>query len=424
MVLSILRQICFGPPAGSKQIFAPTDPVPPLVRRVRPSTRKSAQPLNIPCPDPTAEDSRRAAHRRRGQFWARQEDWPALSQRIHAADNLRHKTPGGMPIGELLSLGARSDVVSAAEHALLSGQPAATAPLIEGVDALEAVLEEHSSDPMIACVVAHAHLDIAWAWRSTRPLAKIPARNREAFDAHLSRAQDILSEHSSATLRSPLLASVNCIATVDLTPDADRVARAHEHLIMLDPHNPQSFRTMGIRLLPRWGGSIEMLELQARRVAAQTQPIWGAGGYCWTMLDAILRDDRACAQLDIAYFCDGLKDILDRCVDQHIVNLLAAYCANTMGTQVDGSDEAALVRAQIGTCADWIIRHHLNELHPMIWAHAARGFDQNLRVRCASRFATTGMADAHRIIKSLFRREIADGKRIVFTKSGAEALAA
>ena len=49
---------------------------------------------------------------------------------------------------------------------------------------------------------------------------------------------------------------------------------------------------------------------------------------------------------------------------------------------------------------------------------AARGFDNNLRVRCPDRFAASGEADALRIIGNLFRRDIAAGKPVVFTEDG------
>ena len=54
----------------------------------------------------------------------------------------------------------------------------------------------------------------------------------------------------------------------------------------------------------------------------------------------------------------------------------------------------------------------------MIWAHAARGFDNSLRVRSLERFAASGQADALRIIGNLFRRDIAAGNRVIFTEDG------
>ena len=54
----------------------------------------------------------------------------------------------------------------------------------------------------------------------------------------------------------------------------------------------------------------------------------------------------------------------------------------------------------------------------MIWAHAASGFDNNLRVSSARRFAARGRQQALCKIAELFSSEIAAGYRIVFTSDG------
>ncbi|MEO0389663.1 MAG: hypothetical protein AAF218_01855 [Pseudomonadota bacterium] len=393
----------------------------PLTALRRRTPRQPApQPaLSIPCPDPTAEDRRRDLIQQHGQRLARQEDWSTLAALMAKADAANDKTPGGMSRAELLSFGARADVVAAVEHALFAGPPSTSAPLLSGIAQLEEVLAGCPADPMIAAIVAQTHVDLGWAWRGTGWDAEVPARNRAAFAAHFDRAADILAAFEPKS--SALIASVTCAASAAYRHAPEDTAAAFETLITLDPATPQSFRAMGLRLLPRWGGALDALELHARRMAARTHATWGAGGYTWAMLDAIAMDDDACAQLDVDFFIDGLRDILERTDEQHIVNLLAAYCANTMGTHVDGCDTAALVRTQIAACADWIVKTHLRELHPMIWAHAARGFDQRLRVRNPDRFADAGLADAHRFLADLFRREIAEGHRIVFGENGPEA---
>lgn len=377
-------------------------------------------PLEIPCPDPTAEDSARDLHQTMGQRLARQENWTEISQAIRAAESACEKTPGGMTVAELISFGARSDVVQAAEHALLNGKPAKDAPLLDGIVSLEEVLAEHPDDYAIALVVAQAHIDIGWAWRGTGWTAEIPDRNRAAFEAHFDRAQSILKDFCAVSHASPLLAATCCAVRAGLSTDVNTVVVAYERLIDLDPLNARSFRAMGNHLLPRWFGTVHDLELQARRMAGRTHHIWGAGAYTWVLLDAIAYDDQVCASIDLEFFIEGMRDILERKPDQHTVNLLAAYCANTLGMTSHGSDEAALVRAQIADCARWIIRQQLTELHPMLWAHAARGFDNNLRVRCPHRFAASGHADAVRFLTDMFRREIAEGQRIIFTPHGAQ----
>lgn len=392
----------------------------PAARPQRPAAKPPLH-LNIPCPDPTLEDRTRDAHQNRALNLVRQEDWTALSKLIRAADETSAMTPGGMPVAELMAFGARADVVMAVEHALLDRTPPRDAPIMRGIEALEFVLDEHSDDYVINCIVAQAHMDLAWAWRGIGWDVEIAPRNREAFDAHFSRASDIIAQFKNAPQASALLASTQCALLRGHNASAQSVANRYEALIDLNPYNTGPLRALGTHMLPRWYGSLAGLELEARRTAARTQDIWGAGAYTWVMFDAISVDDDACARLDLPFFVEGLRDILARRAEPHTVNLLAAYCANTMGQACSGNDSADHIRAQIAECANWIVREHLTELHPMIWAHAAQGFVNNLRVASAQRFAAAGQDDALRIIADLFRPEIAEGKRITFTDQGAVA---
>lgn len=376
--------------------------------------------LTIPCPDPTAEERARDIHQMRGQKLARLEDWDKLTAEIAAADAARLKTPGGMPVAEILAFGARNDVVNAAEHALMNGRPAHDAPLMAGIEALEHVLSEHPENPVLASIVALAHVDLGWAWRGTAWKIEVPARNLEAFSAHFDRAHSILSEFDAASLDSPLVAAAKCALSAARTLPARQVARQFETWIDLDPHNGRAYRAFGAQMLPRWNGTYAQLELEARRTAGRLHDVWGAGAYAWTMFDAISSDTEACARVDLEFFLDGLHDILRHARDQHTVNLLLAYCANTMGATQTGNDEADYVRAQIAQSANWIVREHLTELHPMLWAHAARGFDNALRVRSPERFAASGHSDAMHFLRNVFRRELSAGKQVVFSQNGLE----
>ncbi len=378
--------------------------------------------LTIPCPDPTAEERARDVHQMRGQKLARLEDWDKLTAEISAADAARLKTPGGMPVAEILAYGARNDVVNAVEHALMNGRPAHDAPLLAGIEALEHVLSEDPKNPALASIVALAHVDLGWAWRGTAWKIEVPARNLEAFSAHFDRADSILSDFDATSLDSPLVAAAKCALSASRTLSPRQVAQQFETWIDLDPRNGRAYRAFGAQLLPRWNGSYDQLELEARRTAGRMHDVWGAGAYAWTMFDAISSDTAACALVDLDFFLDGLRDILRHTSDQHTVNLLLAYCANTMGATQTGNNEADYVRAQIAQAADWIVREHLTELHPMLWAHAARGFDNALRVRSAERFAASGHSDAMHFLRSVFRRELSSGKHVVFSQGGLEAV--
>ncbi|WP_386332919.1 hypothetical protein [Sulfitobacter sediminilitoris] len=404
-----------------KPSFAPTAPVPAQIRRRAPRTIMATptdDALHITCPDPTAEDAIRDKHLSRAQYLVRQERWDDLIALIQTADAQRHMTPGTMPVADLLAYGARADVVHAAEHALMDGHPAKGAPLLAGIEALEHVLAEYPKSYVVACIVAQTHMDIGWAWRGNCWDIEVPDRNRAAFEAHFDRATDIMAPFCPRKSGSPLLAATCCALLGGSDTGKRHAADRYEVLIDMNHANPRPMRAMGNHLLPRWFGSYEELELEARRTASRTADTWGAGGYTWVQFDAIGYDDQACANLDIDFFVEGLKDILKRRSDPYTVNLLAAYCANAIGQAFSGNDRADQVRSLIANSAQWIVRNHLTELHPMIWAHAARGFDNNLRVHSPTRFAASGRDDAMRIITAMFSKEIASGKRIVFTDTG------
>jgi hypothetical protein len=85
-----------------------------------------------------------------------------------------------------------------------------------------------------------------------------------------------------------------------------------------------------------------------------------------------------------------------------------------------GQGEADYVRGQIAAAAKWLIKDHMTELHPMVWANAARGFDNALKVRCPKRYAASGHADARRFLVNLFHSELAVGHEVLFTEKGAK----
>lgn len=402
-------------PEWARRFSAPTikTPVPLLTVQHNPEDH-----LSIPVAEHSADDQECRDARARGQFLARQERWRELAAEIGAADSQRLTTAGGMPVADLLSFGARADVVQAVEHALNEGPVIDDAPVLDGIMALEEVLLENEGDPVITQIVAQAHIDIAWAWRGTGWATMIPHINRQRCAAHFDRAATLMKPICGLELDSPMAQAICCALLAGGHNSGREVADQYEDLIDLAPNNPRHMRALGNHLLPRWFGSYEELELEARRTAARTQDIWGAGGYAWVYFDAILLDDDACARVDVEFFLDGLRDIVATHPQQEMVNLLAAYCAVAQNNNMGLHEEADLVRVQICSTADWLIRDHLTEVHPMVWAHAAVGFDNNARVTSPTRFAARGRADALQFIADLFREEISKGFRVTFTPEG------
>ncbi len=398
----------------SRQIAPPNKVAADAVAAVLPDQGQ----LNIPVAQLNAGDFVGRTTIERGRHLARQDRWEDLSAEMRAADAARDTAPDGLPIADLLAFGARSDVVLAAEHALSDGKALSDYDLLGGVADLEDVMQEHPGNPMIALIVALAHIDLAWAWRGTALDAILPPLHRSRCAAHFDRAAAILPKCKAALPDSPLVAAAGCALLAGQRRTSVRVADEYERLIALDPENQRHMRAMGSHLLPRWFGSYEELEVQALRNAARTQKIWGAGGYTWVQFDAIALDEEACARVDIEFFLEGLHDILERRPDQQTINMLSAYCAITVQNGVGLNEKADLVRSQLREAANWLIRDHLTELHPLIWAHAAAGFNNSVRVPSPERFAARGHRDALRAIADLFREELNSGKDVTFTSSG------
>lgn len=369
--------------------------------------------VEIPVREVEAGSDAAQQARDRGLFLARQDRWDDLAAEIRAADSARAAAPDGVPLAELLAYGARCDVVEAVEQALEHGAGAEDPALLSGIMSLEAMRQEHRRDPHVTLVVALAHIDIAWAWRGTGEEAALPALNRQRCAAHFDRAARLLEGFDATALDSPAVASAQCALLARRPGMAHRLADSHGALVDLDPQNFRAMRALGAHLLPDHAA----LDLEAHRTAARTQHVWGAGGYAWVWFDAIAQDPSACDAVDTDFFIDGLRDIVDARPEQEMINLLAAYCAVTLRRDGDAAAPDA-PRARIAACAGWLIRDHLTEVHPLIWAHAAQGFDNNLRVTSPQRFAALGRADALRAIADQFRDDLDRGLRITFTPEG------
>lgn len=374
-------------------------------------------PVNTATPDQVESEKLRD----HGVFLARQERWEDIEALVRTDDQNRTATTSGTPHAQLTLFGARSDVVRAAEHALLHGKPAHDADFFRGVEALEFLLDDFPDSYPIALVVAHMHIDIAWAWRGAMARDDTRDANRDAFRAHFARAREILSDYCPVHLQSPALSAAQCALLPGTADPAKEICAAYEALIALAPENPRHMRTLGTYLLPRWYGSFEQLDLQARRIAAQTYQTWGAAGYTWVWFDALLIEPEGLKTLEIEYFLDGVADALNRQQNQHAANLLAAQlyrCWQHSGIgQHENSDTAAKLSA-LRDGFDMIVRTHLREIHPLIWGHAEIGFENTSHVISKERLSEKGRDVAMQAVALPFMNSLKAGHTINFSPEG------
>lgn len=391
---AMMPQALPGPaPAPARTALRPV-PAPSAPDARAPEDAETPLPLPL-CAKP--EDPAAAQAQDRGQFLARQERWEELSGLIRAADMAREAARGALPLADLIAYGARADVVGAAEE-VLSGDAAAGRGLIRGVMEFEALRAGLCRDAYLTALVALAHVDIAWAWRSRGSSGK------RSCAAHFARAETLLAPFADSTPAqdSPFLQAAFCALLAGRAAAPATASEAEERygqLIALDPRNPRPMRALGAQLLPRGGGSYDMLDEAARRTADATESAWGAGGYTWVWFDALALDPAACAHVDAELFLEGLRGILHTDPSQEMVNLIAAYC--TVALPAGAGQAGTAQRLRISGAAHWLVSRHLTELHPLVWAHAAEGFDNSARVRSVPRFAGRGEAIARNALADL-----------------------
>ena len=325
----------------------------------------TAPKSNLPICHSSDEEDHHHALFEAGLYMARQDAWATLGDRIREADANRALTPGGVPEAEILAEGARADAVTAATRAVGLGDELGAVSIMND---MQLVLEETPQDHGVAYVVAMAHIDIGWAWRGEGWRKDIPAAHRAAFFRHFRNATALIDPYDAFELDSPMLASVRCASLAAEGQARSRASDDYEDLIDLAPGVAKYMRALGNHMLPRWFGSYERLEHEARRTMERTSDIWDNGGYTWTYFDALTVDPDAFALLDANLFCRGLKDILMRRTDQHTVNNFAAFTGTAL--EPEGVNQRA--RALIADCFDWIVTDHLREIHPRIW-YAAKG---------------------------------------------------
>ena len=324
--------------------------------------------LGLPVIDKTEEQMERDWYLYRGQKLIRQGSWTELSVEIQQFDEMRAMTSGGTPISELLTRGARGDIVQPIRQSL---EDQDTSPNTDGLSAYQAIADANPKDYGIAMIVAYTHLDAAWVWRhySPQPDAKV---SRNAQHHHFKIARALLDPFDPKRLNAPALAAAKCAALSTQESPKTSNTKLYETLVSLDPKTAQYLRNFGANLLPRRFGSYEMLNTWALKAVEHTRTLWGTGAYAWVYMDALRQDAGAFGVLDLNLFMEAVIDILERCSDQHTANLFAAFTAVTLVQPAPGREgfSGRRRRLQLNEAADWIIETQLREIHPLVWADA------------------------------------------------------
>ncbi len=381
------------------------------------------QQISIPIPEQSNDCDEKARLHKAAYHLVRQDRWDTLGELIRDHDRERKLTAGGTSTASVLSAGARKDLSDTIAMGLSPRSETGLTAATSGVEMLDQVLIDHSEDYGVALVVAQAHMDLGSVWRGQGWADEVPASDWKKFARHYRRAYSILEQFDPIENDSPALAAARCRTLAGMPDAAQRSIAYYEELIDLAPYYAKSYRQFGKSLLPRWYGTYELIEQQARKLAKETAEHWGDAAYALTYMDAAVEDKEALGFVDVAMFLKGLNDYLEAVPDQGNANRIAAYLSVSLvpkGPLVSGSKRALQNRKTLIAAAPQFVRDHMREVHPIIWAEAAGAHDPDAPPAKAWRQRQTGLEEAFSSLSRAFEREILRGMHLFFKKDGVD----
>lgn len=401
---TILRRISGGNPARpgpQSRLFGMTGR-----RRDTPFSTALLDQIGLPLVAEPDELSRSQGLIATGRNYLRQDRLDLLAEAIREHDTARATTASGTPLAELLAAGARSDLSRALYSASDAGALVAGSRVFEGLSLLDEAARDHKDDPICVSLLALTYMDAGWAWYRQGWQRGSPKTYLPQFQDAFGTAARLLAPICALEHDSPLVASTRCALLAGLADAEERVVDDFEDLIDLAPTMPGHMRAFGLHLLPCWFGSYHKLEIEARRTAARTEDVWGAGGYTWVYLDAALLDGACFAFLDTELFLEGIDDILTRRGTEHIANMLAAYLSRMLArTSGDGPDRPQ--RRALQERRDRILRGDMHEVHPWVWALMDSGYaTPGNTAEAGEEELEIGTQQAWDAIRSVFSKEL------------------
>ncbi len=266
---------------------------------------------------------------------------------------------------------------------------------------LAAAQAERPNDHVLAAVTARAATELARAIRGGGFIQETSNKALEAMAGYYGKAEAVLSAFDPVERRSPMLALVHH-ALCDGIPDADKHVRtSYDAWRGLDPTDLAIYSTHAFKLLPRWFGTYEEMEVTARQAASDTEADMGAAAYAALFGGVLAEDDGAVYHVDTEMLEDGIEDmVLAFGGNQAILNRILSTLADASATYYDDHPEVAAKQKEL-------------------WALFERQVQTNLTALCRPAWDMRP-ADAKLAIASVFAIDLNAGRRVRFGPDGVQ----
>lgn len=244
--------------------------------------------LSLAAPGAHADEAAvRAALKSEAAHLLEQGDIAAYDRRATELRRTRERTPAGIWKLSLFYKGPDNWPATRADAPIWTQIEAAT----------ETYLREHPDSP--AAVVAHARMLVshAWAWRGSGWGRDLNDSQRDGFDTYLKRARGVLDQYRETGSGDPEWFSLEIQVMNGLNADkAAILALAREALDHEPTYQPLDYAASNA-LLPKWGGSADLLRQFVALAVAKSSAAQGTEAYGRIMFNIARADPEPIATL-------------------------------------------------------------------------------------------------------------------------------
>jgi hypothetical protein len=205
--------------------------------------------------------------------------------------------------------------------------------------------------PFMSAAFAKLAAHTAHSWRGSGWAKDVTPEGWEKFAMFTDLATDVMKNSDPGRGKCPFWHRINLSNA--LTQDVSSRERKHRYIAAFehDVGDPDPHLNMAYQLLPRWHGSYEAFEAQARRAADLTSHERGMELYarCYSMIDGM--ENLVDTLVDPNDMMQGMREWAERWPTQGNVNRLARFA-------YDMEDLKTL---------KWVFDTQLREIHMTYW---------------------------------------------------------
>lgn len=244
------------------------------------------------------------------------EDWAGVSDAFREIEEGREALPlsGQRLIDMALDALRASLATEVYAPTMCNFEPYYVVPR-ETLAQFEDALIGRPDDHILTAITAQLFIDRGWSARGGGWSHEVEEGGWDELIDNFKAADNLLQRFDIQETSSPLLARVHfqLAATLDSDVGLDFARSAHEVWSDLDIGNPLPHQAFAFFSLPRWFGTWETFDAEARRAAERTSSVAGKSAYAQFYLKALdYHESDAFDRLDTDLFSEALNDIVER----------------------------------------------------------------------------------------------------------------